>query len=108
MKHYVMMLKLTGQGIRSLDQVGDLMRAVTEDWGLLGGKAEAYAVMGEYDFIVHGTAKSDEDITWFAAQVAHSGLLAPQTMRAFTDAEMDAIFEHPPAEPLRIIRTLRE
>ena len=103
MAHYIMLLKVTDEGTAALDELADYMKAITDSWGVIGGPSEIYATMGEHDLVVHGNASSDEDVAWLAAQIARDGKAKPVTMRAFTDDEVRAIIEHPPAEPLHIV-----
>lgn len=105
MPHYFMLLKATSEGAAHLDAAASYMKDITDSWGVIGGPSAIFMTMGEYDFVISGEAQKDEDVAWLAAQIAKDGWAKPVTMRAFTRDEVVGLFDHPPAEPMKIVRT---
>ena len=92
MPHYVVLYKLTDQGIRNIK---DGPRRIEE--GIKAGEAAGikvngwFATMGEYDYVAFGEAPNDEVISTLALAVGSQGNVRTTIMRAYTREEFAEI-----------------
>jgi uncharacterized protein with GYD domain len=85
MPSYVLLMKLTEQGGKSIKEAPGRVEAGIKTWEALGGKITAfYAVMGEYDYIAVGEAPNDEVAATFSLALRSMGTVTTTTLRAFT------------------------
>lgn len=97
MTTYVLLMKLTQQGIKTIRTAPARIEASIKTWEATGGKFLGfYAVMGEYDYIAIGEAPSDEAAATFSLALAAQGNVKVATLRAFTQAEFAALVEQLP------------
>jgi len=84
MESYVIVMKLTDQGIKvvkTTNQIIDDAQKVLEG---KGGKLSAcYAIMGEIDYIAICEAPSDEAVLSFVLSLGATGNVRTTTMKAF-------------------------
>jgi uncharacterized protein with GYD domain len=97
MATYVLLMKLTEQGIKAIKDAPARIEAGIKAWEAMGGKVVGfYAVMGEYDYVCVGEAASDEVAATFSLGLAGLGNVKVATLRAFTQAEFAALVKKLP------------
>jgi len=88
MPNYIMLMKLTDQGIKTIKDGPVRLEANIKAFEKMGGKVIGfYLVMGEYDYIAVGEAPNDEVITTFSLAVGSLGSVRTTTLRAYTKEE---------------------
>ena len=92
MPTYVALCNLTQQGVQNAKEVGKRREAAREAAKGLGiTLREGLMTMGQYDVVLILDAPDDVAMAKFALQVAMRGNLRTQTLRAFSEAEVDAL-----------------
>jgi uncharacterized protein with GYD domain len=85
MQSYILLMKLTEQGGKSIREAPGRVEAGFKAWEAMGGKMICfYAVMGEYDYIAVGEAPNDEVATTFSLALTSLGNVKTTTLRAFS------------------------
>ena len=94
MASYVVLAKMTQQGIQGAKDIPQRRAAAKETAKALGITwREGYLTMGAYDVVIILDAPDDETVAKFALQIGMRGNLSTQTLRAFSEAESDAILK---------------
>ena len=97
MPDYVILMKLTDQGAKTIKDAPGRIEAGIKAFEKMGGKVIGfYAVMGEYDYVAVGEASSDEVATTFALALGTHGNVRTTTLRAYTKEEFPAIVKKLP------------
>ena len=97
MPNYVILMKLTDQGAKTIKDAPGRMEAGIKAFEKMGGKVIGfYAVMGEYDYVGVGEAPSDEVATTFALALGLLGNVKTTTLRAYTKEELAAMVKKLP------------
>jgi len=97
MPTYVVLMKLTDQGVKDIKNAPARIEAGIKAWEALGGKLIGfYSVMGEYDYVAVGEGPSDEVATTFALGLGSLGNVRTTTLRAYTAEEFAAIVKKLP------------
>jgi len=97
MPTYVVLMKLTDQGVKDIKNAPARVEAGIKAWEALGGKLIGfYSVMGEYDYVAVGEGPSDEVATTFALGLGSLGNVRTTTLRAYTAEEFAAIVKKLP------------
>ena len=97
MPNYVILMKLTDQGAKTIKDAPGRMEAGIKAFEKMGGKVIGfYAVMGEYDYVGVGEAPSDEVATAFALAIGSLGNVKTTTLRAYTKEEFAAMVKKLP------------
>jgi len=97
MPNYIMLVKLTDQGIKTIKEAPGRVDAAIKTFEKVGGKNLAvYVVMGEYDYVAVGEAPSDEVATTFALALGSLGNVRTTTLRAYTKEEFAAMVKKLP------------
>ena len=92
MAHYVMLVKLTDQGIRNVKDTTKRAAAAADMAGKLGVKVTGtYWTMGQYDLVLIADAADDETVAAVSIKLGSLGNVSVETLRAFTASEMDGI-----------------
>ena len=92
METYVMLVKLTGQGVKNIKDAPDRIKAGVGALEKLGGKLLGfYAVMGAYDYIAIGEFPNAEAAASLSLMLSAGGSVTVQTLKAFTTEEFAAI-----------------
>src|SRR5258708_5940139 len=92
MPTYITLVKWTQQGVQSIKDAPKRRTAGKEAAAAMGIKwHQAYMVMGQYDVVLLYEAPDDDTATKFALNLGMSGNFSTQTMRAYTEAEADAL-----------------
>ena len=97
MPNYVILMKLTDQGAKSIKDAPGRVEAGIKAFEKMGGKVIGfYVVMGEYDYVAVGEAPSDEVATTFALALGSLGNVKTTTLRAYTTEEFTAMVKKLP------------
>lgn len=89
MRTYVILAKLTEQGVQHIKNAPQRIEGSIKDIGAMGGKVVGfYTVMGEYDYVAIFEAPSDEVFMTFLMKVGLGGSVRTTTLRAFTKEEL--------------------
>ena len=92
MATYVLLMKLTDQGIKEIKNAPQRIEAATKGLETMGGKLISfYTVMGEYDYVAVGEAPSDEVALAFLLGLGSAGNVRTTTLKAFTKEQLAAI-----------------
>ena|SRR6266446_6546990 len=94
MAHYVMLLKFTEQGIRSVKDTTQRAAAFGEMAGKMGAKMNSILwTMGQYDLVAHVEAPDDETVAAVSVKAGSLGNVSIETLRGFTAGEVDGILK---------------
>lgn len=97
LKTYIMLMKFTGAGAEGVKQAQAGRAAGKKAAKALGIKwKQQYVLLGQYDILTVVEAPDEETIATFALLGGMSGSFEIQTMRAFTEAEADALIKSLP------------
>ena len=97
MPNYVILMKLTEQGAKTIKDAPGRMDAGIKAFEKMGGKVIGfYVVMGEYDYVAVGECPSDEVATAFALGLSSLGNVKTTTLRAYKKEEFAAIVKKLP------------
>ncbi len=97
MPHYVYLMKLTDQGVKSIKEAPARAEASFKAAEAMGGKVEGFFLtMGEYDYVSFGEAPNDEVAATFALALASQGNVKTTTLRAFTREEFAGLVKKLP------------
>ncbi len=92
MHTYIVLMKLTDQGIRAVKDAPDRIEAGIQSLDALGGKIIGfYATFGEYDYIAVVEAPNEAIIMRFLLAFGAAGDVRTTTMKALSRAEFEEI-----------------
>lgn len=92
MPSYVLLMKLTEQGGKSIREAPGRVEAGIRAWEAMGGKMTSFfVVMGEYDYVAIGEAPNDEVAATFSLALTSLGNVKTTTLRAFTKEQFAEI-----------------
>ena len=97
MATYVVLGRFTDQG-RQGSNIPQRRARAHELAKALGASFTAYVTMGAYDVVWVVDAPNDEAIAKWVLRLGQAGNVATQTMRAFTEAEVDELIAGLPAQ----------
>lgn len=88
MTRAVVLMKLTGQGIKDIKDAPQRIEQGIKSFEAMGGKVLGYySVMGEYDYVAIVEAPSDEVAMTFLLALGSLGNVKTTTLKAFTREE---------------------
>lgn len=87
MPHYVLLVRWTDQGIKSVKDSPRRAEAARKLAESEGGKLTLYYTMGRYDLIGIAEAKDDETMNRVLLQIGALGNVRTETLKAMTEAE---------------------
>ena len=94
MPMYIVLGKFTDQGIKDIRNLRQRVQENMQRGEQLGLKPHGwYLTMGRYDFVVLVEAPDDQAVATQVLGVANRGASRPETLRAFTLDEADAIIQ---------------
>ena len=97
MPTYVVLYKLTDQGIRNIKDAPQRMEKAIKATEAMGGKViDIYSVMGEYDYVGIGEMPNDEAALTLALAMGSQGNVRTTTMKAFAKEEFAEIIKKLP------------
>ena len=89
MPTYVVLYKLTDQGIKDIKNAPPRIEEFIKVLEAMGGKLIGlYTVMGEYDYVGIAEAPSDEVAMTFGLGLGAAGNVRTTTLKAFTKEEL--------------------
>jgi len=92
MATYIVLAKMTQQGVQTVKDIPQRRAGAKEAAKALGITwREGFVTMGRFDVVLVLDAPDDETIAKFVLEIGRRGNLSTQTMRAFTEAESDAL-----------------
>ncbi len=92
MAMYIVLVNFTDQGIRNIKDTvkrGDAIREMAKKFGVTA--KEYYWTLGSYDVVDLFDAPDDASMAAFLASFAAMGNVRTQTLRAFSQADMNKI-----------------
>ena len=97
MPTYIVLYKLTDQGIRNIKDAPQRIEEGTKALEAVGDKVIGfYSVMGEYDYVSIGEAPNDETAVALALAMGSQGNVRTTTLKAFTKEEFAEIVKKLP------------
>jgi len=97
MQTYILLIKLTEQGIKDIKNAPKRIELATQSLEAMGGMMiGVYAVMGEYDYVAIGEAPSDEVAMRFLLGLGALGNARTTTLKAFKKEEFVGIVKKMP------------
>ena len=97
MPNYVILMKLTDQGAKTIKDAPGRLEAGIKAFEKMGGKVIGfYVVMGEYDYVAVGEAPSDEVAMTFSLGLGSLGNVRTTTLRAYAKEEFAAMVKKLP------------
>jgi uncharacterized protein with GYD domain len=92
MPTYIVLANMTQQGVQSAKEIPQRRAAAKDAAQALGITwREVYLTMGAHDVVFVLDAPNGETVAKFVLQIGMRGNLSTQTLRAFTEAETDAL-----------------
>ena len=91
MAKYIVLGNFTDQGRQGVKDVPERRRRGREAAKTVGVTFEAYVTMGAYDVVWVAEAPDDESLAKWIMSIGSTGFVKTQTMRAFTESEVDAL-----------------
>ncbi len=92
MPTYIVLMKLTDQGIKMVKDAPERIEAGIKSLEALGGKINSfYATLGEYDYIVCVDAPNEAVVMLFLLGLGAAGDVRTTTMKALTREEFEEI-----------------
>ena len=92
MPTYIVLYNYTAKGMQTIKESPKRAEAVRQALQAVGGKLVAdYLVMGEYDGVGIIEAPDDTTVARLLLQMGGQGNIQTRTLRAFTEAETQAI-----------------
>jgi len=92
MARYIVLAKMTAQGIQNAKEIPQRRAAGREAAKALGITwVDSYLTMGSYDVVIVVDAPDSEAIAKFVLQIGMRGNLSTETLRTFNDEEVDRL-----------------
>ncbi|MFN8597174.1 MAG: GYD domain-containing protein [Anaerolineae bacterium] len=92
MSTYIVLMKLTDQGIRTVQDTPERIETSVNSLETLGGKVKGfYATLGEYDYIACIEAPNEAIVMRFLLGLGAAGEVRTTTMKALSRAEFEAV-----------------
>jgi uncharacterized protein with GYD domain len=97
MSTYIVLYKLTDQGIKDIKNGPKRFEEGVKAFQKMGGKLLSfYATMGEYDYVGIGEAPNDEVAMTFALAISSLGNVRTTSLKAFTHEEFAKLVKNLP------------
>ena len=91
MPHYISLMKWTDEGVRGVKDSPKRIAGLTKMLEQMGGKAQTFFTMGEYDLVVIAEGPSDDVAMQVLLELGRAGNARTTTMRAWTVDEATKI-----------------
>lgn len=92
MPHYVVLGNFTDQGMRAIKETGKRAKALRDLAKQMGATVrDIYWTFGHYDVVLTLEASEDKAIASLVMKIGSLGNLKCQTLRAFTESEIDSL-----------------
>ena len=92
-QHYIMLIRLTDQGIRNIKDTTRRADAATSEAERIGCKLTVYWTFGKYDAIGILEAPNDEAAMEFGLKLGSLGNVRTTTLKAFTEEEIARVVD---------------
>lgn len=97
MATYVILMNLTDQGIKNIQDAPARIQQAAKDLEAAGGKLLAfYTVMGPYDYVAIAEGPSDEVALAQLLALGMAGYVRTVTLKAFTVEQFAQVLKHLP------------
>jgi uncharacterized protein with GYD domain len=97
MATYIMMMKLTDHGAKTIKEAPSRVNAAEKTLEKMGGKLIAfYLTTGEYDYVAIGEAPNDQVLMAFLLGLGALGTVRTTTVKAFSLEEFTAVVKNLP------------
>jgi uncharacterized protein with GYD domain len=97
MATYVMMMKLTDHGAKTIKEAPSRVDAAQKNLEKMGGKLVGfYLTTGEYDYLAIGEAPNDQVLLTFLLGLGSLGTVRTTTVKAFSLEELSAAVKNLP------------
>ncbi|HZY41576.1 MAG TPA: GYD domain-containing protein [Anaerolineae bacterium] len=97
MPTYVVLMKLTDQGIKTVKDSPDRLEASISHFEAMGGKFIGfYATLGQYDYVAIGDAPNEAVVMSFVLSLGKSGDVRTTTLKALSRDEFEEIVKKLP------------
>jgi uncharacterized protein with GYD domain len=97
MPKYIVLMSLTGQGIKEIKDAPKRIEEGIKGAEAMGGKVlDFYLTMGDYDYVTIGDFPNDETAAAFLLSLGSLGNVKTKTLKAFTTEEFAAIVKKMP------------
>jgi len=97
MPNYIVLVTLTEKGKQNFKQGWTKDRAqVKAQVQKMGGKMTGYMTFGQYDVVEFLELPDDKAAARFATMAGATGLVSTQTLKAFSEAEVDKMVQETP------------
>jgi uncharacterized protein with GYD domain len=97
MATYVMMMKLTDHGAKTIKEAPSRVEAAQKNLEKMGGKLVGfYLTTGEYDYLAIGEAPNDQVLLTFLLGLGSLGTVRTTTIKAFSLEELTAAVKNLP------------
>ncbi len=92
MAHYVILANFTEKGVGAIKDTGKRAKAFRDLAKQMGATVkDVFWTFGHYDVVITLEAAKDESVASLMMKVGSLGNMTSQTLRAFTEKEIDAI-----------------
>lgn len=92
MHTYIVLMKLTDQGIKAAKDAPDRIESAINSLETLGGKVNGfYATLGEYDYVACVDAPNEAVVMRFLLALGSAGDVRTTTMKALSRGEFEEI-----------------
>jgi uncharacterized protein with GYD domain len=92
MHTYIVLMKLTDQGIRAAKDAPDRIETAIKSLEALGGQVDGfYATLGEYDYVACVDAPNEAVVMRFLLALGSAGDVRTTTMKALSKGEFEEI-----------------
>ena len=97
MPKYVVLMSLTGQGIKEIKDAPKRIEEGIKGVEAMGGKVLSfYMTMGDYDYVTVGEFPSDEVAATFLLTLGSQGNVKTKTLKAFSREEIADLVKNIP------------
>ncbi len=91
---YMLLMKLTEQGIKNIKDAPDRYNAAFKAWEKVGGKIIGFWIaIGEYDYVAIGESPSDEAALGFAVGLSALGNLRVESVKLFSTQQFEGVLK---------------
>jgi uncharacterized protein with GYD domain len=92
MPTYVVLMKLTDQGVRAVKESPERIETSIKQFELLGGRLLGfYATLGQYDYVAIGEAPDEGTVMTFLLSLGAAGSVRTTTLKALSREEFEQI-----------------
>ena len=91
---YMLLMKLTEQGIKNIKDAPKRYEAAFKAWEKIGGKMIGFWIaIGEYDYVSIGESPSDEAALGFAIGLSAMGNIRVESVKLFSTQQFEGVLK---------------